>query len=453
MPEKVSATVLLIDDDEDVLASLSLYLKLHMDQVLTCASPQDINELFSKHDIQLVLLDMNFRKGVNDGKEGIYWLHHIKEVKPDAAVVLMTAYGSIDLAVESLKQGASDFLVKPWNNQKLLSTLLRALELSRSRQKLQKLESENRQLSQQHTTQPIVKSNSPAMKEIMSMAKKVASTDANVLITGENGTGKEVMARFIHENSNRFNRNFIALDLGSVNENLFEAELFGYKRGAFTDAKEEKAGRLQLAEGGTLFLDEIGNIPLNLQAKLLTAIQNKSITPLGGTKSVNIDCRILCATNMDLEKAVSEGGFRQDLLFRINTIELHIPPLRERTEDIPQLAQYFLDQFNRKYQKSVSLMPDGSEALVNYHWPGNIRELQHVIERSLILTEDGYISPPDLRLVPSVKDQGQNLHLEEIERKHIEKVLHRFEGNISQAAKALNINRNTLYRKIEKYGL
>lgn len=451
MSERISATVLIIEDDEDVLTSLSLYLKLHFERVLSSNTPKEINELMSQHDIPLILLDMNFSKGVNDGREGLYWLRHINEVKPRTAVIMLTAYGNIELAVESLKQGASDFLVKPWNNQKLLSILLRALELNQTRNKIQKLETANRQLIQAQENQPLIESKSSNMLSILKTANKVADTDAHVLIRGENGTGKEVLARHIHNRSARAALPFVSLDLGTLNENLFEAELFGYKKGAFTDAKEDKPGRMELAEGGTLFLDEIGNIPLSSQAKLLTAIQSKSFTPLGGRYAIHIDCRIICATNLNLDEALKLGTFRQDLLYRINTIELEIPALRNRREDIPVLSRHFMNYFNKKYHRQAQLMQSTVEELKNHSWPGNIRELKHVMERGLILAEHDQIGPSDLRL-SKISDTDQKLELEEIEKKHIGKVLERFQGNISQAARALNINRNTLYRKIEKYG-
>ncbi len=455
MSSKKPKTVLLIDDDEDILVSLSLYLKLHFQKVLTTTSPSMINELLSRHDVDIVLLDMNFQMGTNDGREGLYWLNHIVEMKQGLPVILLTAYGSIPLAVEALKRGGRDFLVKPWNNSQLLSAVNRALETGKGREKRERS-------TPQEGTSPIapdstqLKPHSPAMKSLLQTADKVAATEANILILGENGTGKEVMARYIHEHSLRSKQPFVILDLGSVNENLFEAELFGYKKGAFTDAREDKVGRFEMARGGTLFLDEIGNIPLGLQAKLLTAIQNKTIHPLGSTQSVTIDCRIICATNLDLEKAVQEGSFRQDLMFRINTIQLNLPPLRERRDDIPPLARHFLRSFNTRYHKDLTLSDEALAEMQKYPWPGNIRELQHIVERSVILADTSTIKAESLQL-PFANHPAHNedeiLDLEEIEKRHISRMLHKFEGNISQTAKALNINRNTLYRKIEKYGL
>lgn len=453
MSPKIPSGVLIIDDDEDVLASLSLYLKLHFEKVLTSSTPTRINELLTEQDVQLVVLDMNFRKGVNDGREGLYWLRHIKELRPATAVVLITAYGRIDLAVQALQLGASDFLVKPWNNQKLLATLQRALELNKSRHKKQAKPAGSAHPEEEHHLEAA----SPKMQEVMNVARKVAATEANVLITGENGTGKAVMAEYIHRHSARARQPLVSLDLGAVNENLFEAELFGYKKGAFTDAREDRPGRFEMARGGTLFLDEIGNIPLGLQSKLLTAIQSKVIHPVGSTESVHIDCRIICATNLELTAAVQQGNFRQDLLFRINTIELELPPLRQRKEDIPALTQHFLKEFSEEYQREVRLGEEALQALVYYPWPGNIRELRHVIERSVILADQAQLGADDLQLpdpgLPEDEEDVEHLDLENLEKRHIRRVLRKFDGNISRAAKALNINRNTLYRKIEKYGL
>lgn len=457
MSSKKTATVLLIDDDEDILMSLSLYLKLHFQKVLTTRVPAQINQLFSQYDIDLVLLDMNFRTGVNDGREGLYWLSHIKEMKPEVAVILLTAYGSIPLAVESLQRGAHDFLIKPWKNSQLLASVHMALEKGKSLRKKEKSEAAVSPRASHPQEKHLLRPASQAMKNIQAMADKVALTEANILILGENGTGKEVMARYIHEHSGRSAQAFVALDLGGVSESLFEAELFGYKKGAFTDAKEDKPGRFELARGGTLFLDEIGNIPLALQAKLLTAIQNRTIYPVGSTEKIKVDCRIICATNVNLNEAVREGGFRQDLMFRINTIELELPPLRERREDIPTLTRYFLNLFNAHYNKRLSFSEDAIATLAAYPWPGNVRELQHVVERSVILADNNLITAKNLHLPdPSgaaTTEESEMVSLDEIEKRHISRMLHRFEGNISKTAKALNINRNTLYRKIEKYGL
>jgi DNA-binding NtrC family response regulator len=402
----------------------------------------------------VVLLDMNFRKAFNDGKEGLYWLQYIKEYKSEIAVVLITAYANVDLAVESLKIGATDFVIKPWNNQKLLSTLLSALEIKRSRQTIQKLETVNRELSLQ-PQEVLLNFKAPAMLELMRLVTKAAPTDANILIGGQNGTGKEVLAKLIHQKSSLRDKPFIAVDLGAINHNLFESELFGHKKGAFTDAKDDRKGRFELADGGTLFLDEIGNIPLQLQAKLLSAIQTKKVTPLGSTQSIEVNCRIICATNAPLSQMVREGQFRQDLFFRINTIEVKIPPLQKRKEDIPDLALYFTELYNRKYQKSKKISPIALQKMLDYHWPGNIRELKHLIERSIILGDEDSIDP--LAHQPSKSSgntpPGTIVSLEEMEKKYIEEVLENFDRNISKTAKALAINRNTLYSKIQKYGL
>ncbi len=447
-------SILLIDDDEDVLTSLSLYLKIHFSEVVTSQNPTEINDLISQNGFDLVLLDMNFSPGLNHGKEGLYWLNRIKEINPAIQVILLTAYGSIDLAVASLQQGAADFVVKPWNNQKLLHSITKVLELKESKHQLNLLQKVTKVLVKQSHT-PLLQSKSQNMQEVLEVANKVAPTNAHVLIRGENGTGKEVMARFLHEQSARAEQPFISLDMGAINENLFEAELFGYKKGAFTDAKEDKIGRFELAQGGTLFLDEIGNIPVGLQAKLLTVIQSKSFVPLGATQTQKIDCRLLCATNLDLSKAVEEGRFRQDLLFRINTIELEVPPLRKRTQDIPALAFQFLKYFNQKYSKTARLAERALEHMLGYSWPGNIRELRHLMERCVILHDTGDISVSDLNLEPIVElhDDKELADLEVVEKRHIARVLQKMKGNISHTAQVLKINRNTLYRKMEKYGL
>lgn len=456
MASRMSARVLLVDDDEDVLNSLKLYFKIHFDEVVVSTSPSQINELFNQGHFDLVLLDMNFRQGHNDGKEGIYWLKHIRELDANAAVILLTAYGSIDLAVESLKLGAIDFVVKPWNNQKLLSTALRALELQKSKKKVAQLKVTNRQENKAEDN-PIRKSKSLAMQTLLRMAERAAPSDANILIRGENGTGKEVMARYIHSLSGRQDEPFVSVDLGALPDNLIEAELFGARKGAFTDAKEDRLGRFEAAQDGTLFLDEIGNMSLNSQQRLLSALQNRSVTPLGSTQPVEFNTRTVCATNANLEEQVSSGSFRRDLLYRINTIELQLPPLRERTEDIEDLANYFLEKFNRRYQRICTIEPKTIEELEQYAWPGNIRELEHSIERAVILAEEPLLRIEDFSLGRNEKavknEESLKLSLEELEANHIKKVLDFYAGNISKAASHLRINRNTLYKKIEKYGL
>lgn len=453
---KMPARVLLIDDDEDVLHSLKLYFKIHFDEVVTSTSPTQINELFNAGRFDLVLLDMNFRHGHNDGKEGIYWLKHIKELDNTVAVILLTAYGSIDLAVESLKLGATDFVVKPWDNQKLLSTALRALELQKSKKKIAQLKISNQQQNRADDN-PIKKSKSPAMQAVLTMAERAAPTDANVLIRGENGTGKEVMARYIHSVSNRHDEPFVSVDLGALPDNLIEAELFGARKGAFTDAKEDRQGRFEAAQDGSLFLDEIGNMSLGAQQKLLSALQNRVITALGSTQSIEIDTRVICATNADLIKEVKDGNFREDLLYRINTIELNIPALRDRFEDLNDLVHHFLQKFNRRYHRNCTIEENTIERLKGYPWPGNVRELEHSLERAVILSDEPVLSISQFSLgIPKQEPQESktlNLSLEGLEGLHISKVLNHYSGNISKTAAHLKINRNTLYKKIEKYGL
>ena len=456
MSSKMSARMLLIDDDEDVLHSLKLYFKIHFEEVITSKTPTQINELFNANRFDLVLLDMNFRHGHNDGKEGIYWLKHIQELDKSAAVILLTAYGSIDLAVESLKLGATDFVVKPWDNQKLLGTALRALELQKSKKKVAQLKISNRQQNKPENT-TLGNSKSKAMQALLNIAERAAPTDANILIRGENGTGKEVLARHIHSISGRQDEPFVSVDLGALPENLIEAELFGARKGAFTDAKEDRQGRFEAAQDGSLFLDEIGNMSLNAQQKLLSSLQNRMIIPLGSTKPLEINARMICATNADLNEEVKNGKFRQDLLYRINTIELYLPPLRERGEDMEDLTHYFLEKFNRRYHRNCTIEEKALDKLKQYSWPGNIRELEHSLERAVILSDEPVLEVQHFALGTVQKDtqdaENLDLSLEQVEAIHIGKILHHYEGNISKAAAHLRINRNTLYKKIEKYGL
>ncbi len=458
MNKPLKSKVLIVDDDVDVVKSLQLYLRLHFAEVEGLHAPGELNQALSYLRPDIVLLDMNFKKAINDGREGLYWLRHIKEQQPDLVVILITAYAHLDLAVESLKMGASDFVVKPWDNQKLLSSMLRALEISQSRQTIRKLKKLTRDLGEEANA-ALMESASPVMQGVLELAKRTAPTDAHVLLQGESGTGKTVMARYIHLHSERSHHPFIPVDLGAIPPSLFESELFGHKKGAFTDAREDKKGRFESAEGGTLFLDEIGNLPEHLQSKLLTVIQSRTFVPLGGQIAQTLNCRFIFATNLVLEEAVQAGRFRQDLYFRINTIELKLPPLRNRPEDLPLLANYFLEQNNKKYKTAKHLARQALAQMQQYSWPGNIRELEHLLERAVILSEGEEINPIDFApqatpgIQPAKRDSKPLLSLEELEKQHIEHVLQHFDRNISQAAKTLNINRNTLYAKIEKYGL
>ena len=388
---------------------------------------------------------MNFRRGFEDGKEGLYWLSEIKEIDKDVPVILMTAYGEVELAVEALKNGATDFILKPWNNEKLYASVNLAVDISRKNKKLSQWEN-----LQENAENYELQTQSPKMQQAINTIKKVAATDANLLLLGENGTGKFVMAEYIHQNSKRKNEPFVHIDLGSISENLFEAELFGYAKGAFTDAKTDKAGKIENADGGTVFLDEIGNLTPQLQQKLLTLIQTKKLSRIGETKERFPDVRFIFATNADLKKMISENTFREDLYFRINTVEVELPPLRERKEDIASLAEFFIKKYEKKYGKS-NLKITNLEELQNYHFPGNIRELEHSVEREIILSENENIK---LSLSHTAsEEQITSLNLEEMEEKMIKNALKKHKGNITLAAEALGLTRASLYRRMEKFGI
>ena len=458
--EQKQGKILIVDDNEDLLKAAKMHLKRHFAQVDTEKNPEALPALMNNDDYDVILLDMNFTKDVSSGSEGYYWLERILQLDPSAVVVLITAYGDIQMAVKAIKAGATDFVVKPWENEKLLATLYSAMRLRESRDVIESLKIKNHEINQalnERYSEIIGQSN--AMQKIFQTIDRVAKTDANVLILGENGTGKELIARAIHRNSARKNENFASVDLGSITETLFESELFGHKKGSFTDAKEDRAGRFELANNGTLFLDEIGNLSLPLQAKLLTVLQNRKVSRVGSNKDTPIDIRLICATNMPLYEMVKENRFRQDLLYRINTIEIEIPALRERFEDIPLLANHFLKHYAAKYDKSVNKISEGAMARMHKHpWPGNIRELQHAIERAIILSGSSVLQPEDFNFAPAAsKDDGQlaleQYNLEEVEKLLIRKVLKKYNGNITQAASELGLTRSSLYRRLEKYGL
>ena len=455
----IDATVLVIDDDEDILLSARLFLKQQFTQVITCKSPKEINVLLSRNEIDIILLDMNYQKGVSDGREGLYWLDHILSIDKDYVVILMTAYGNVELAVQAIKKGATDFILKPWENEKLFATLSSASKLRQSNKKVNKLEKIHSSLQKDLNRQfeNIIGTSEP-IKHLQNILVKVGPTDANVLILGENGTGKQVFAYELHKLSPRKNQVFMHVDLGSLNENLFESELFGYAKGAFTDAKEDKPGRFEMAEGGTIFLDEIGNLSLSLQSKLLSVIQNRTINRLGESKERKINVRLITATNMPLNEMVAKGSFRQDLLFRINTVELMLPSLSNRGDDIILLASHFLTSFSNKYHKNfLNINEKAKSALLTYHWPGNIRELQHVIERAVIMSDGNEITTDDLQLSPQKFGANtiatNNLGLEEMEKLMVQKAIDKHKGNISRAAADLGLTRAALYRRIEKFEL
>lgn len=447
--------ILIVDDDADVLTSARILLKQHFQKVDTSEDPNQLNQLLSRNSVDLVLLDMNFRKGRNDGAEGLYWLNHILELSPETQVVLMTAYGEVELAVKAIKNGAFDFVLKPWTNEKLLATLDNALRLAKQKKKLQKLQNSNKQWEDQAgLKEDDLVSRSPKMQMVLETLRKVAATDANILLLGENGTGKSALALSIHRMSQRENESFVPVDLGAISPNLFESELFGHKKGSFTDAHADKVGRFETANEGSLFLDEIGNLDLNLQSKLLNVLQQKQIMRVGENQSRQVDVRLICATNSPIHEWVAEKRFRQDLLYRINTVEITVPPLRERAEDIPFLARKFFDRFRNKYQKDKLVLSLAAiDALCEYHWPGNVRELEHSMERAVILSADKEVRPEDLQLRGGESDKPRGLNLEEMERHLVNEALDKHRGNISKAAKDLGLTRAALYRRMEKYGL
>ncbi|RNC79303.1 MAG: sigma-54-dependent Fis family transcriptional regulator [Balneola sp.] len=451
--------ILVVDDDTDVLQAARLFLKQHVALVETEKDPKSIPTLLKNGSYDLILLDMNFTEDVSSGEEGFYWLNKILEIDSSIAVILITAYGDVDKAVRAVKNGATDFVLKPWQNEKLLTTVSSALKLTSSLRQVVALKEQQKQLSSDIDThyRDII-GRSPAMMEVFQTIEKVASTDANVLILGENGTGKEMIARALHRRSQRKENVFINVDMGAISENLFESELFGYVKGAFTDAKEDRAGRFEVANGGTLFLDEIGNLPLALQAKLLTVLQSRRVNRVGAVTSKPINIRLVCATNQSVNDMVSKGEFRQDLLFRINTIEIHLPPLRERKEDVELLLNHFTKLYSSKYKKKTKLIDKATLAkLSSYSWPGNVRELQHAVERAVIMAESDVLLPSDF-LLNDVQEETEQVqiedyNLEEVEKMVLRKALRKHEGNISKAAEELGLTRASLYRRLEKYGL
>jgi len=454
---KKDATILIVDDDDDILFSARISLKKYFSEIITANNPKKISNHLTATTVDVVLLDMNYRIGFEDGKEGLYWLKHIKEISPETTVILMTAFGSVHIAVNAIKQGATDFILKPWKTEKLYGVVNAGVELARSKQKTTQLQTVQKQQDKDfHQQTEHIIGNSPAMKSAVKLAQKVAPTDANILILGENGTGKYVFAKEIHLQSERKSYPFIHVDLGSLNENLFESELFGYAKGAFTDAQKDCLGRFELAKGGTIFLDEIGNLPLHLQSKLLTVIQNRKITRLGEGKERSLDVRIICATNAPIHTMVDKQTFRQDLLFRINTIELNLPPLRDRKEDIELLAHHFLKKLNQKYRKKIKgFTKEAIRGLHNYNWPGNIREIEHIVERAVIITDNNTILPEDLHFSSkkTTVNQENSLNLEETEKLLIQQALEKHHGVISRAAKDLGLTRAALYRRLEKHQL
>lgn len=478
--------ILIVDDDEDILTAGKLLLKRHYRRIDCCIDPTEIPLLMAKNDYAAIMLDMNFGPGESSGTQGFYWLQQILEIDPDAVVVLITAHGGVDVAVEAMKLGATDFISKPWQNEKLVATLSASVKLSQSRSEAKQLKQTNSALVEVASSpkQPMLGTSS-AMQKVLTMIKRTAPTDANVLILGENGTGKELAARALHQQSNRRDKVFMSVDLGAVTESIFESELFGHKKGAFTDATKDRTGRLQAANGGTLFLDEIGNLPLHLQAKLLSVLEQRQVSPVGATKPVDIDIRVITATNLPRERLNDEDVFRQDLLFRLNTVEISLPPLRERRDDIPAIASYYAQFYCRKYGHELkTFSEDAMEAILHYDWPGNIRALRHAIERAVILSEGDSFESRDFQIenestLPSssslrrhektqidsqqtgkTRDSENHdlyaepeLNLEALEKRAITQALGRNRYNISHTAKDLGLTRAALYRRMEKHGL
>jgi DNA-binding NtrC family response regulator len=453
----IKGTILIVDDDRDVLETAIMFLKQKYTKVVGEEDPRKIEEIIGKTEFDAILLDMNFKKGDMEGQEGIFWLKKIRAMDQEVTIIMITAYGDIKLAVEAMKEGASDFLLKPWQNEKLFATISAALELKHSKHAIKKLKGAQERIAAD-IDKPFkdIIGESPAMNRVFELITKVADTDANVLILGENGTGKELVARALHRMSSRRKEVFIRVDLGSLTETLFESELFGHVKGAFTDAKSDRAGSFELASGGTIFLDEIGNLTLSLQAKLLTAIQSKVVRRVGSNKDIDIDARLICATNMPLYAMIKKEKpeFRRDLLYRINTVEIQVPALRERNEDIPLLVEHYLKMFTKKYGKpELRIDPGVLKRLESYSWPGNVRELQHAVEKAVILAEGNIVN--DQRILIHKQTDSRTgkdpVTLEEMEKVMIEKSVQKNKGNLTKVASELGITRATLYRKMEKY--
>ena len=446
--------ILIVDDNEDVLFALNLLLEPYVEKVKVTTRPSRIEHFMKEFEPDVILLDMNFSRDAISGQEGFDCLEQILGIDPEAVVLFMTAYADTEKAVRAIKAGATDFIPKPWEKEKLLATLSSAIKLRQSRREVKQLQDRVEALSGQDKEMPLMIGQSKVMQEVFMTIRQLSDTDANILILGENGTGKDLVARSLRFFSPRQQGPFITIDLGSVPESLFESELFGYEKGAFTDARKAKAGRMEVASGGTLFLDEIGNLSMSMQSKLLTAIEKKRITRLGSTKNIPIDVRFVCATNADIRQMIEEGNFRQDLLYRINTVEIHIPPLRDRGEDVLLLADHFLKKYAHKYKKEIQgLTREAKQKLMKYNWPGNVRELQHAIERAVILTKHLWLKPEDFMLTTPIEKKSpldEILNLEELELRAIKRALKQCAGNVSSAAELLGITRYALYRKMEK---
>jgi DNA-binding NtrC family response regulator len=455
--KKYNGNILIVDDDEHVVLTSQMILKQYFERTETLDSPKILESKLKQQEYDVILLDMNFKAGVTSGNEGIFWMNRIQALAPQTQVVLQTAYGDIELAVRSIKEGAVDFLPKPWDKEKLVTTVINAWKLACSRRENRDLKNKQRELQKQLNPdhQPFIAS-SPMMQQVTHTIAQVSQTDANVLILGENGTGKELAARAIHNQSSRAEEPFITVDLGAVPASLFESEMFGHEKGAFTDAKDARMGKFELANKGTLFLDEMGNLPLPLQVKILSVLQSKTITRVGSNRTINLDVRVICATNAPIHEVVTQGAIRQDLYYRINTVEIHLPPLRDRREDIPLLFRHYLEEYCKRYHKNLTAHPEVVVKLAKYPWPGNIRELQHAVERAVILCSKPEMSISDFQL----NDNGavhtpemKSLNLADVEKDVILQAMKKCNGNLTRAAEELGIGRTTLYRKMEEYGI
>lgn len=439
-------TLLIVDDNRNILTTVKMVTENTFERIICMTSPSGLLTRIREDHPDVVLLDMNFHSGVNNGNEGLYWLREIKRMQPSTAVVLFTAYADIQLAVTGIKDGAIDFIVKPFDNKKLIQTLTNACKKAKGEK------------AATNSPSGMIWGSSPVMAKLQEMVEKVAPTDANILITGENGTGKEMLAKEIHHLSKRADRQLMSVDMGAITETLFESELFGYVKGAFTDAKADKPGKFELADGGTVFLDEIGNLNYSLQAKLLTVLQRRTIVPVGGSKSIPVDVRVVCATNCNLEEKVRNGEFREDLLYRINTIHLHLPPLRERKGDILAYAHHFLSRYADIYnKKDLQFAPETEERICRLPWYGNIRELQHAVEKAVILCDGCTIQPSEIEssnTTASLNTQQNSIQrLDDMECDMIAKAIRQYDGNLSHVAAQLGISRQTLYNKMKKYNL
>lgn len=454
-------TILIADDQADVLAALRLLFKGERYEIKTAAAPAEVLEVVNKQELDVVLIDLNYARDTTSGTEGLDLLARIQAVDPLLPVVVMTAWGSVALAVEAMRRGARDFIQKPWDNARLLAVVRTQVELAGALRREQRLEAENIVLRDSATEAggaPKIVAESPLMKSVMKLVARIGPADANVLITGENGSGKGLIARALHLNSTRAAKPLVSLNAGALAEGVFESELFGHVRGAFTDAKTDRVGRFEMADGGTLFLDEIANVPLNLQPKLLRVLETGEFERVGSSKTRKVNVRVLSATNADLKADVAEGKFRQDLLFRLNTVEIHLPPLRDRREDIEPLAEHFLRQHSERYRRGTMIFtPQALKALREHNWPGNVRELDHVVERALLMSSSNVVTPFDLALQPTAEarlsSRLEEMSLEEVERVLITKALGRFDGNANRAAESLGLSRSAMYRRLQKYGL